>query len=726
MKDSTDEEPLSSLNLNEILYIIFRRKWLIAFCTAAGILSAVFYYYKFPEYESQAKLIVRYVLERNAVDKLDSGPQANLFGPMADVVINAEVEILTSADLAMQVAESIGAKRLLPDAKEATNAAAASVVSGGLKASAKLGSNVISVIYKNRDPHVTKSVLDSIVSNYFDKHMQVHRSLGTFGFVAKQTEQISSQLQQTEEELKRLKIKSGIVSVADSSANLTNVLVKSQQELDEAEVERAEQRARIQEIERWLGGLGVNANHLATEQTQNRKGIQEYQTLGLRLDDMRGKERELLSRYTVENPQVRIVQSQIAELETKRKDLEKAYPYLLGTASGTAGNAPNVRFDLVTEKTRLASMDAKADILSSQLRSFQEKAGMLSQTGIEIAQLERKREVEEANYRYSQASLEKARIDEALDPSKIPNISVVQSPTEGHRELARTGKMLLGLSFGGVALGLALAFLLEKVVDRTIKRALEIESKFGLPLLVSIPYVKPSGNLRLPLSADSDDSPATLQEIASSEVSHQILPYFEAIRDRLILYFKLNRLVRKPKLIGITGLAYESGISTVAAGLASALSETGDGKVLLVNMNSGCTEVYPFLNGKSSGPLVEMLQTEIPDTSIDAENLYLATIPQAHSGTASFAPNHFYELMPHIKASAFDYVIFDMPPLSPTSGTLAIAAVMDKVVLVVEAGKTQEDSLKRACRDLDSAKADVSCVFNKARSCAPQFIEGEV
>ena len=342
MKDLPYDETDSGLQLNDILYILFRRKWCVALPCIMGILAAALYYFKFPDYESQAKLIIRYVVERNAMDNLDTGPQSALAGPAAESIINAEMEILTSADLAFQVAETVGGKRLLPDAKDVTNAAAARVVEGGLKVTPKLGSNVLTITYRHRDGRVAQCVLDTLMSQYFDKHLQVHRSLGTFGFVAKQTEQVRLQLHQTEEELKRLKTTSGIVSIADSSANLTNVLAKSQSELDAAEVERAEQRARIQEIEKWLGGLGVNSDHLAAEQSKNRSGIQEYQSLGMRLDDMHGRERELLSRYTAESPQVRAVQAQISELEARRKTLEKSYPYLLGVASSGTAAQPQV------------------------------------------------------------------------------------------------------------------------------------------------------------------------------------------------------------------------------------------------------------------------------------------------------------------------------------------------------------------------------------------------
>ena len=48
------------------------------------------------------------------------------------------------------------------------------------------------------------------------------------------------------------------------------------------------------------------------------------------------------------------------------------------------------------------------------------RSKQLSEIAPQIVQLERKKEIEENNYKYFQSSLEKARVDEALDPSKMP------------------------------------------------------------------------------------------------------------------------------------------------------------------------------------------------------------------------------------------------------------------------------------------------------------------
>ncbi len=70
------------------------------------------------KYESQAKLFVRYVVDRSAVDGLDSQTKTETLGSPSESAINSEVEILTSSDLAMQVAASVGADRLLPGSGE--------------------------------------------------------------------------------------------------------------------------------------------------------------------------------------------------------------------------------------------------------------------------------------------------------------------------------------------------------------------------------------------------------------------------------------------------------------------------------------------------------------------------------------------------------------------------------------------------------------------------------
>jgi succinoglycan biosynthesis transport protein ExoP len=661
--------------MNDVLFILFRHKWKILVCAAIGILAAAAtYFFTPPLYESQAKLLVRYVVERSAVDGMDSQGK-NMGSPESSAIaIHSEVEILTSSDLAMQVASKVRGDRLLPNsAKKATDADAALAIQKNLEVSGVKESNIISVSYKNEDPRLASEVLQELITRYFDKHLEVHRSLGAFDFVTREADKLGAELNQTEEELKRLKAEGGITSLAEDTASLATELAKVREDLAAFDGELAAQKARVAEIEKLMIGQD-SPRAEATVPPPPPEIIGEYQALIAKVAKLRDAETELLSKYTAQNRFVTVKQAQIEDAEQQRKSLENKYPGLLGTVAAV-GAAQIGRPDMISERARLIELQTRSDSLRARYKSLQERARMVAQEGPKIAQLERKKEAQETNYKYYGTSLEKARIDETLDPSRMPNISIVQAPSPPYRAKRDLKKVVFGLAGGGVAAGLAFAFLIELVVDRTVKRPLELEARLRIPLLLSIPDFGPDhGRLRL---HDANPKSETANEATQEEgnTGQLLRPFCEAIRDRLGFYFEMIRMTHKPKLVAVTGLSKNAGASTLAAGLVAALSETAEGKVLLFDK--------------------------------------------------PVAPNRFYNMMQEFKASDLDYVVFDLPSVGDTSATLPMAVFMDKVLLVVEAEKSGRDAVKRAYTQL-SAKVDVSVIFNKSRSYGPKWLEAEI
>ena len=89
------------------------------------------------------------------------------------------------------------------------------------------------------------------------------------------------------------------------------------------------------------------------------------------------------------------------------------------------------------------------------------------------------------------------------------------------------------------------------------------------------------------------------------------------------------------------------------------------------------------------------------------------------------SPKRFYSTLAEFKRSNLDYVVFDMPPVGDVSSTVPLAGFMDTVLLVVEAEKSNREAIKRAYAQL-SAKTKVSVVFNKSRSYGPKWLEAEI
>jgi Mrp family chromosome partitioning ATPase len=175
--------------------------------------------------------------------------------------------------------------------------------------------------------------------------------------------------------------------------------------------------------------------------------------------------------------------------------------------------------------------------------------------------------------------------------------------------------------------------------------------------------------------------------------------------------------------VGVAGFSDNAGASTVAAGLAASLSETNDDKVLLVDVNLGPEEVHPFFKGKPAYPLNTALKPK-EEMASAADNLYLARVGSTNgSGPAHVGLKKFFDMMPNLKASDFDYIIFDMPPLHQTSPTWGMAAFMDKLLLVVEAETNDRDLISRGYRKLVAERDNVAAVVNKTRSYIPKWLD---
>src|ERR1043166_3122533 len=135
----------SSFTRADLLSALFKHKWKIGVGAVVGFLAAGGAYLAYPKaYVSEAKLLVRYVVERSTVDAVDTTKGAAGYAPMTVSDIGSELEILSSWDLAVQTAEAIGPKRLLPDYKGTpSKEAAAATIASGLQLGVRKGSNIL-------------------------------------------------------------------------------------------------------------------------------------------------------------------------------------------------------------------------------------------------------------------------------------------------------------------------------------------------------------------------------------------------------------------------------------------------------------------------------------------------------------------------------------------------------------------------------------------------------
>ena len=119
--------------------------------------------------------------------------------------------------------------------------------------------------------------------------------------------------------------------------------------------------------------------------------------------------------------------------------------------------------------------------------------------------------------------------------------------------------------------------------------------------------------------------------------------------------------------------------------------------MLLVDVNGDQGSAHSFHRGKPGCGVAEILEAESRAEGQVQENLYVASLQEGTSAElAMVLPKRFNHLVPKLKASDYDYIIFDMPPVSPTSATPRLASHMDITLLVLESEKTGQHSAARA------------------------------
>jgi uncharacterized protein involved in exopolysaccharide biosynthesis/Mrp family chromosome partitioning ATPase len=738
MQNQERPNQAAGLNLADIYYILFRHKWKIIFLSVAGFLAAALVYFTVPaSYTSEAKLFIRYILESRLPSGIAGDQQIKTLDTGGVNIINSEIEIIKSLDLAVQVAKAIGPERILGKGSLETNEFAAAVVlQRGLTVEVPPRSDILRIVFQHPNREIVQPVLTQLIDAYLLKHVEIHRSVGAFDDVLmKQTDALRTQLAQTEQELRRAKTNAGVMSIEDSKKAYTEELSKIRQELFNAQAELAGREAALAERQKLLP-VKTEAPSEKPEADVPSDKMEEYRSVSGRLDSFRKQEQGLLAQYTEENSMVRGIRERIASVEKIQKKLEADYPKLtrIQLASSKPGG-PVV--DLSDDAAQISALQAKLKVLNSQMERLTTEAKVVNELEPAITELQRQKDLEETKYRHFSTSLEQARFDDTLGNGKMSNISVAQMPSPAARESRKTIKALSMIAIGGVVAGFALAFLIELFLDPSIRRPSEVESRLHLPLFLTIPRMRRNGRPALPAPAgpaagqpgpgEGGAEPGTNQK---SEVvpwhANGLATYYEALRDRLVTFFEVHNLLHKPKLIAVTGCGKGVGVTTIATGLAASLSETGDGNVLLVDMTTGQGAAHPFFKGKLGVGLADALSSGTRDNALVQENLYMV----AESGKGGLLPRvlprRFSNLVPKLKASDYDYIIFDMPPVSQISVTARLAGFMDTVLLVIESEKTDREVVKRATAMLAESKATVSAVLNKHRDYVPKRLSQDL
>ncbi len=506
MLELANRERFSTISLRDINYILFRHKWKVIVFFLAVILTVSLGTFLSPKvYKSDAMLLVRVGRESVTLDPSANTGQVISVGQSREAETYSELEVLQSRELVERLVDIIGLDTFLKGPGRKTEKGVAPTmaveklssevrhsledrdniirtVMKNLKIDVRKGS-IIYLSYEDLGPERTQNMLIKLIDLYLEKHVSVHRTAGSYEFFNQQTEQLRVSIAKTDENLRKVKNKTGIASLEDQRRVLLTRINDLQRESELTYSALAASEAKVRAMEKALSDLP------ATMVTGETGGVGNYgaDLMRSKLYELKLREQDLLSRYTEKSISVQEIRRQIVMAEAL---IAKEEATRTQVTKGLNEGYSRVQLDIFAEKGTLASLQAKANALREQLVNARGELKLLNDNEVQIVGLQRQLNIQEANYRKFSQNLEEARVGHALNLEKISNISVVQPPTYPLRPVRprKTLNLALGVLLGMLG-GIGLAFFSEHM-DHTFKRPEDVEERLKLPLLATIPSSK--------------------------------------------------------------------------------------------------------------------------------------------------------------------------------------------------------------------------------------------
>ena len=719
INDTNGHSPVTGISVDDICFTLFRHKWLILGFVCLGLGGAAFVRIaRPPKYASRAELMVKFVVDRQVASPI-SGDGPKLLTENSQNIITTEMEMLRSLDVASNAAALLSPEIMVTMGVGTNRMAATGVIQTGIEGENPRGTSILAVMYKHREQSIVQPVLGTIITAYKLKHNQVYGLGNVDSFAMEQLESSRSQLAATEETIKQLTASNHLVSVEDTKRMYQTQIEKCQEKLSELEADLARRMA-------MLGTAAASATS-AGDAAVPREKLSEYTELVSQLENLKRSKQALRLQYTEAFPMVQNVQARIDQANKEKVELEKQFPSLVRmTVTPNAGGTNSAEAELSI------LLGAKGEVAwrSKFLSNLQSQAQSVMELEPRLNELRRLRNLQETNYNNWSKIINDSMLTRALGPGNMVNMSEVQHPTPPWRDTKKVMKLMIGAFGACTACGLALAFLLDFAINRTINRGADAERHLRLPVLLSIPDFSWNRNgKRVP--ARSEDSEANTENggavtLWDPRTSH-IEMYADGLRERLMTYFESRNLnLKKPKLVAVTECGEGAGVTVIANNLAASLSRTS-GNVLLVDMKGETGAARAFYGGRPGTTVSNLLDPESMTGAHAQPNE-----PQEDNGEennnklACALPSKFTHIVPKLRASDYDYIVFDMPAISPMSTTPRLGGYMDIVLLVLEAEKTGQQLAARATALMRESRANVAAVVNKYRPHVPARLSQEL
>jgi capsular exopolysaccharide synthesis family protein len=718
----------TDLNLKEYLFVVLKRKWLIASLILVVTSLATIQAYREPSiYEgattikieqkaqsilqsgngggivigqndpnfwgTQLKLLTNPNLARQVVLTLDLQHNPTFFGPQGQSSIFASLKRIFSREKVVQSptqsksgAEPVDEERQLTEEEEAALEPYEDTIAASLVVDPVPQTNLVIIRYRHTDPVLSQKIADTLADVFVHNNVERQES-GT----SKANQDLYQEIAKYQEQVK--KKQADIFSYAKTyELPLTDAPASNlrQQRVSTYSTQLLEAENNKRNLQAAYDAAKNSADPFANPEVQKDERIIH---LRQKISDLKDKESGLLQKYTPEWPEVQQVQAQIRSLEAELK------------------KAPN---------EVLASMKAKADAASAQLdglqKAYTKESGLTAQQTKNVIELASMRADLASDQQYLNTLFQKRRELNVAGSSGGTSVSVSNYSRLPHSPVGpyRTRTIFVAFVLSLLA-GVGLAFLLD-FLDDTIKSVDDISRYINLPALALIPAAR-SEKPRLrggpPVPAPSDTTALAMVKDIRSPIAES----YRHLRTSLLL----SSAGTPPRTILVTSSQPSEGKTTTAINTAFILAQTG-AKVLIIDCDLRRPRLHAHFNMPNVRGLTNALSGEANDIANliqdceQAPNLKVLTSGPMPPNPAELLGSEEMRKLLKSLSEEFTHVIVDSPPAISFTDASILSTFVDGVILVVHGGRSSRAVVRRAKQQLLDIGANIfGVVLNNVR-----------
>lgn len=375
-------------------------------------------------YTSEAKLFVRVGRESVTLDPTATTGSVMSMDMTREAEINSILEVMRSRAVAEKVLAAVDPH--LAHASPAQREMKLRSLGRNLSIASPKLSNVIEISCQAESAERAQKIVSTFVDVFLEEHLRVNNTPGSLEFFADQCDS--------------LKVK-----------------------LDEA-------AAVLRDTKSEFGLVSIDGRRKALQDQINLVQMQVLETKHA----LRIREQEVLAKFTERHPDARAIRRQIEEMDRIFDGQQQNH----GAAIEVAALTPTAKNNSLTAQP--TSLVAEKARLEQELRALNEQEVLMTDLQRQIKLLERE-------YDTAAEKLAQARVGQALKMDEISNINVIQPATFSPKRASPKIRLFLGLALILATCGALGITLISEQMDHSLRTPEDVETKLGLPTLVSIP-----------------------------------------------------------------------------------------------------------------------------------------------------------------------------------------------------------------------------------------------